>query len=164
MLSWCLPHYRFTIRMCLPDTAQDVCMCKAIMGIFCCMDASSNFCRSIFCPSTVLMFHCGCLLQFDNTAVTAGAPAVELGPITGAVAPATATKSERVMLPANALLPTTGPAAAPLANARTYTDQRSRSADAPSPIVHPRKRARAPIPGPQHAGTPAAAPTTARGV
>ncbi|CAL8463641.1 g3175 [Coccomyxa elongata] len=106
-------------------------------------------------------------LYFDNTAVTAGAPAVELGPITGAPAPATAIKSERVMLPANTLLPATfGPAAAPLvpAAARPDTDQWSRSADATSSSANPGKRARAPRPGPQPARGPAAPPTTERGV
>ncbi|BDA48490.1 probable lysyl endopeptidase at N-terminal half [Coccomyxa sp. Obi] len=115
----------------------------------------------------VLPIHTVKYIYFDNTAVTAVSPAVELGPVTGAAASAVVTKSERVLLPPNAFLSATpGPVAAPLASAATRPDKghRNGSAHAPSPSTSPRMRAQAPSPGQQPARRPAAAPTTARGV
>ena len=80
-----------------------MCAIFVLMQLVCRIHALGKSCLFYLCQPNFLRFNCG--VQFDNTTVTALSPANELGPVTGALAPVTATKFERVTLPANAYLP-----------------------------------------------------------
>ncbi|BDA48491.1 probable lysyl endopeptidase at N-terminal half [Coccomyxa sp. Obi] len=101
-------------------------------------------------------------IYFADTAVGTVDPTLLLGPIAGPTAPSSATKSEHLALPADALLPDMfGPAAAPLPSATERPSEEEHSdgtVGAPIPSAAPLVLAKAPPPGQQPGTKQAAAP------